>query len=136
MNQALNTWSYFNECTIISHNDNLALYLVTNLQIRIKCIPRMRSQLFQTQSDTFLLVIKIKDNDTDFLIQMNNLFRMCDTTPREVCDMDQTIYATQINEHSIRSDVLDCSFQNLALLQVRDNLLLLCLEFSLDKSLV
>jgi hypothetical protein len=53
--------------------------------------------LFQTQSDSLLAVVEIKDNDIDLLIQLNNLFRMLDTTPAEVCDMDKTINTTEID---------------------------------------
>ena len=50
--------------------------------------------------------------------------------------MDQTIYATQVDEYTVRSDVLDSSFQYLTFFQLRDNVFLLLFQFSFDKSLV
>ena len=62
--------------------------------------------------------------------------RIAYAAPRKVGDVHQSVYAAKVNEHTIRCDVLDSTFQNLAFLQVRDNLLALCLKLSLDKSLV
>ena len=93
-----------------SHNDNFTFYFVTHFQVRIQSIPRMRSQLLQAESDTLLFIIEVKDNHVDLLIQLNDFFRMRNAAPRQVCDMDQTVYATQVDEYAVGSDILDCSF--------------------------
>ena len=96
----------------------------------------MRSQLLQAKSDTLLLVIEVKDNHVDLLVELNDLLRMRNTAPREVSDVDQTIYATKVDEYTVRGDVLNGTLQDLALLQLRDNIFLLLLQLSLNESLV
>ena len=56
--------------------------------------------------------------------------------PREVCDVDESVNTAEVDEYTVRGDVLDHTLENLTLLQLRDDLLLLGLELSLDKSLV
>jgi len=96
----------------------------------------MRSQLLQTKSDTLLLVVEVEDNHVDLLVQVNDLFRMRNTAPRKVCDVDQTVYAAQVDEYAVRGDVLDSTFQYLTFFQFRDDIFLLLLKLGLDKSLV
>ena len=136
MDQTFYARSDLDECAIVSHNDNFTLNLVTNLQVRIQSIPWVRSQLLQAKSDTFLLVVEVQDNNIDLLIKLNDFFRMRNTSPRKVCDVDQTVYATQVDEYTVRSDVLDSSFQYLSFLQFGDDIFLLLFQLCLDKSLV
>ena len=56
--------------------------------------------------------------------------------PRKVGDMDKTIYATKVDEYTIRSDILNRTLKNLTLLELGDDIFLLLLELSLDESLV
>ena len=50
--------------------------------------------------------------------------------------MNKTIYATKVDEYTVRCDVLNSTFNNLTLLELWHDLLLLLFEFSLDKNLV
>ena len=96
----------------------------------------MRSELLQAQSDALLLVVEVEDNDIDLLIQFHNFLGIAYAAPAQVGDVDQTVYAAQVDEYTIRGDVLNGSFENLTLLQLRDDFLLLLFQFSLDESLV
>ena len=101
MDQTFYARSDFDECTVVSHNDYFTFHLVTYLQVSIRSIPWVRSQLFQTKSNTFLFVIEIKDNYVQLLIQFNYFFRIAYTPPRQVSDMNQTIYTTKVDEYSV-----------------------------------
>ena len=136
MDQTFYTCSDFDECTVVSHNDNFTFHLVTYLQVSVKSIPWVRSQLLQAKSDTFLFVIEVKDNNVELLIQFNHFFRIANAAPRKVCDVDQTVYATQVDEHTVRGDILNSSFKNLSFFELADNFFLLLFQFSFDKSLV
>ena len=70
MDETLNTRLYLNECTVVSDNDNLTSYVVTNLQVWIESIPWVRSELLQTKSDALLLVVEVEDNDIDLLVEL------------------------------------------------------------------
>ena len=50
--------------------------------------------------------------------------------------MDQSVYATQIDEYTVRSDVFNGSFKNLSFFKLTDNFFLLLFQFSFDKSFV
>ena len=107
MDQTLYARSDLNECSVVSHNNYLTLNVVTNLQVSIQSIPRMRSQLLQTQCDTLLLVIEVKDNNVDLLIQLNDFLGIVNAAPAEVCNVNKTVYATQVDEYTVRGDVLN-----------------------------
>ena len=127
---------YFYECTVVSDNDNLTLDAVTNLDVWIECIPWMWGELLETKSDTLLLVIEVENNDLDLLVKFYHLVWIAYAAPREVCDMYKTVNTAQVNEYTVRSDVLNNTFINLTLLKLRHNLSLLSFELSLDKCLV
>ncbi len=50
--------------------------------------------------------------------------------------MNETVNATEVDEYTIRGDVLNSTLDNLALLKLRHDLLLLLLELCLDENLV
>ena len=50
--------------------------------------------------------------------------------------MDETVNTAKVNEYAITCDVLDSSLKNLTFLKLADDLALLLLKFSLDKSFV
>ena len=136
VDQALNTRSNLNECTVVGHNDNLTLHLVADLEVWIKGIPWMCRKLLQAKGDTLLLLIEVEDNDLDLLVELHNLLRIAYAAPAEVCDVDETVNATEVNEYTIRGDVLDSTLDDLALLKLRDEFLALLFELSLDEHLV
>lgn len=73
MDKSLYARSNLNECTVVSENDNLTLNVVTHLEVLVKSVPWMWSELLQAESDTLLLVVEVNDNDIDLLIELNNL---------------------------------------------------------------
>ena len=62
--------------------------------------------------------------------------RIAYAAPRKVCDMNESVHTTKVDEYAVRSDVLDSALEHLTLLQVRNDFFLLCLELCLDKSFV
>ena len=72
VDKAFNARCDFNKCTIVSHNHYLALNLVTYLEVRIEGIPRMRSELLETEGDTLLLFVEIEDNNVELLVEFHN----------------------------------------------------------------
>ena len=136
MDQTLNTRLNLYECTVVGDNDYLTLYVVAHLEVSIQSIPRMWSELLQTESDATLLVVEVENNDIDLLVELDNLVRIVYAAPRQVCDMDESVNTTEVNEYTVRSDVLNGTLEDLALLELADDLLLLSLKLLLDKSLV
>ena len=110
--------------------------MVAYLQVRIEGIPRVRCQLFQTESNTFFLVVEIEDNHIDFLVELNHFRRIVYTSPTQVGDVNQTIYAAKVDKCTERGNVFDNAFEHLTSLEFRDNLFFLFLEFGFDKCFV
>ena len=136
MDQAFYTRSNLNESPVISHNHYFTLHTVTHFQVCTQSIPRMRSQLFQTKSYTFLLVIEVKNNNVQLLIQLNDLVRVVYAAPRKVGNVDQSVYTAQVNEYSVRGDIFNSTFKYLSFFQFRNDIFLLLFQLSLDKSFV
>ena len=89
----------------------------------------MRGKLFETESDSLLLLVEVEDNNFNLLIEFNNFLWVVYAAPREVCDVDKTVNTTEVNEYTIVGDVLDCSFENLAFFEFADDLAL-CLLYT------
>ena len=136
VDQTLDTRCDLDERAVVGHHDNLALHVVAHLQVGIQRLPGVRSELLQTQCDTLLGIVEVEDNHADLLVERNDLFGVVDAAPRQVGDVDQTVHAAQIDEHAVRSDVLDRTLEDLALLELRHDYLLLRLELGLDQRLV
>ena len=136
VDQTFYTRSDFDECTVVGHNDHFALHVVAHLEVRVEGIPRMRSELLQTQSDTLLLVVEVEDNDVQLLVELYYFVRIAYAAPRQVGDVDQTVYATQVDEHTVGCDILDNTLEYLTLLEFADDFLLLLFQLSLDEGLV
>ncbi len=81
MDQSFYTSSNLDKCTIIGNYHYTAFNFITNLDVFIQRIPRMRGKLFETEGDTFLIFIKVENNHFNFLIKLNNFFRMIDASP-------------------------------------------------------
>ena len=121
MDQTLNTRLDLNECTVVGDNDYLTLHVVTHLEVLIKSIPRMRSELLQTEGDAALLVVEVEDNHIDLLVEFNHLVGIVNTAPRQVCDMDESVNTTEVNKYTVRGDILNCTLEDLTLLKLTDN---------------
>ena len=96
----------------------------------------MLSELLDTESDTLLLLIEVEDNNVNLLVECNNLVWIAYATPREVSDMYESVNTTEVNEYTVRGDVLNSTLEDLTLLKMRDDLLALCLKLSLDECFV
>ena len=68
MYKTFNAGLDFDECAVVSDEDDLALDLVTDLEIGIEVVPGMRSELLQTEGDTLLLLFVFDQEDLDILV--------------------------------------------------------------------
>ena len=136
VDETFNASSDFYECTVVSHNNNLTSYLVTNLEFFAESIPGVGSELLEAESDTLLSFIEVEDNNIELLIEFNDFLRIVYAAPREVCDVNETVNTAEVDEYTVRSDVLNSTFEHLTLLELRNDFLLLGFEFCFDKSLV
>ena len=136
VDEAFDAGNDLDECAVVGNDDDLTGDVVAFLDVSIKSIPGVRSELLDTESDTMLGLIEVEDDDVDLLIEFDDVLRIGDATPAEVGDVDEAVNATEVDEHTIRSDVLDGAFEDLTLLEVADDLGFLSLDFVFDKSFV
>ena len=136
MDKAFNAGSYFDECTVVSHNHYAALNLVAHFDVSVKSIPWMGLELLEAESDALLLVVEVEDNYIELLVELNHFFGMAYAAPRKVSDVYKTVYAAKVNEYTIGGDVLDSAFEYLAFFEFGDDFALLLFEFGLDESFV
>jgi len=81
VDKPFNTRGYLYKRTVISHDNNLTLDLVSNLKAFAERIPRMRGKLLETQGDPLLFIVEVEDNNIEFLIKLNDLLGMVDPAP-------------------------------------------------------
>ena len=55
----------------------------------------MRLQLFQAEGDTLLVLVEVKHNDVDLLVEFQDFAWVRDTAPADIGDVQQTVDATQ-----------------------------------------
>ena len=106
--------------------------MVAYLEVRIESVPWVWSELLQAESDALLLFVEVENNDVDFLVELNNFVWVVDASPRKVGNVNESINTAEVNEYAVRSDVLDNTFEDLTLFEVRDDFLALCFELCFD----
>ena len=71
------------------------------------------------------LVVDLDDLDLDRLADGQDFARMVDAAPGDIGDMQQAVDAAEIDERAVIGDVLDDAVDDLALFEVRDDLVAL-----------
>src|SRR5690606_35735608 len=79
--------------------------------------PWIFAQLLQTQGNAVALAVEFQHLDVDLVADVDDFRRMLDALPRHVGDVQQAIYAAQVNERTVVGEVLDDTLDNLAFLQ-------------------
>ena len=101
VDKTLYAGSDFEECAVVSHDNNLALNLVTNFEVGIESIPGVGKELLETESNAFFLVVEIEDNDIEFLVELYDFAGMIYAAPAEVGDVDKTVDTAKVDEHTV-----------------------------------
>lgn len=136
VDEAFDTGGDFYKCAVVGHNDNFAFDLIANFEIGVEGIPRMGLELLETEGDALLLVVKVENNDVEFLVELYDFGGVCNASPGEVGDVDKAVDAAQVDECAVADDVLDGAFEYLAFLELGDDFFLLSFEFGFDEGLV
>ena len=118
MNQTFNTLFKLYENTVFLNIDNFSFNNTTNWIFALDAFPWIWKELFVTQTYTLTLSIKFQNHNIDFIVFANHFFRMTNTSPSHICNVQQTINSTKINKHTIFCDVLDFSTHDVSNLQL------------------
>ena len=88
--------------------------------------PWVFAKLLETKRNTVSLTIELEDLHIHLLSDFNDLAWMLDALPRHIGNMEQSVYATQVNKCAVIGEVLDHALNGLAFLQVLQQLFALC----------
>ena len=136
VDKPFDTGSDLYKCAVIRDEFHLALEYVPRFEVGVEVIPGVRSELLETKGDTCLVLIEVEDYYIDLLIKLYHFAGVRYAFPREVSNMDKTIYTTKIYKHTERKDVLNGTFEHLTLFELADNVALLLLELGFYQDLV
>src|SRR5574344_2131115 len=129
MDEAFDAVIEFDERTVIRNGDDLALddgaFGVTGRDV----LPRMRFELLHAEGNAFLLVVEVEHHHFDFLAQLDHFGRVIDALVAHVGDVEETVYAAEVNERAEVGDVLDDTLADLALLESFENVAALAVAF-------
>ncbi len=125
MNQAFDARLQFDERTVIGDVADTAGKLGADRIFQLHAFPRIRIQLFHAERDTLGFGIVADDLDLDGLADRQGFGRMVDAAPRDIGDVQQPVDTAEIDERAVIGDVLDHAFEDLAFLEVGEQLVAL-----------
>ena len=101
VNQTFYSRSDFNESSVVGHHDYFTFHYIANLELAVEGIPWMGLKLFQTEGNAFLLFIEVENNDIEFLSKLYDIVGIVHTTPAQVCDMYEAVYAAEVDKYTV-----------------------------------
>src|SRR5687768_3746567 len=87
VNKSFHSGSDFKECTVVFDIYNLAFNYTAFCNGISYNIPWMGLKLLETKRYSLFVFIKVKHNDMDFLIDLQNFRRMIDSSPTDICNI-------------------------------------------------
>ena len=126
VNQAFHTLLDLGKTTVVSQVGDLR-YDAAALGISTgDGHPWIFAELLETKRNAISLTIELEDLHIHLLSDFNDLAWMLDALPRHVGDVEQSVYATEVNKCAVIGKVLDHALDGLAFLQVLQQLFALC----------
>src|SRR5690606_35276698 len=116
VHQTFNTFFQLSEAAVVGQVGN-ACHDAGVFRVRgLDGNPSIFDQLLQHPVASAALVILLQNLDVDLAANVDELGRVLDTLPGHVSDVQQAVFAAQINERTVVGEVLDHTFDMLAFL--------------------
>src|SRR4051794_339139 len=90
-------------------------------------LPRVRLRLLEAERDPLAVAVDVEHLDLDGLADLEHLARVVDVRPRELGDVDQAVHPVEVDERAEVDDVGDLPLDDVARVQVVEDLLALLL---------
>lgn len=132
VNRAFNAFFDFNEAAVVGQVGHATSQFGTFWITLSDSYPWIFAQLFQAQRYTSTLAVELQHFNSDFVANVYDFARMLNAFPCHVGDVQQAVNATQINECTVVSEVLNDTFNFHAFLQVFQQLIAFCAVFGFD----
>ncbi len=133
VDEAFDALLQLDECTVGHDVDHLALVLAARGVACFDAVPRRSGLLLQAESDALAVEVHAKDLDFQLLLQLDHLRGVVDPAPGHVGDVEKTVDAAKVHEHTEVGDVLDRTHADLAFLDVLEERLLLLLTLFFEE---
>ena len=76
-------------------------------------IPRILGLLLETEGDALFFIVDVEDHDLDFLSEFQHFVRMGDAAPGHIGNVEESIYAAEVDKRTEVGDVFDDTFADL-----------------------
>ncbi len=122
VDEAFHTGLQLDERAVVGDVGDATLVAGARRVLELDAFPGIGLKLLHAERDALGLGIEADDLHLDRLADMQSFRRMVDAAPGNVGDMQQTIDAAEIDERTVIGDVLDHAVEDLAFLEVGDQL--------------
>ena len=95
-------------------------------------LPRIALGLLEAERDALAVAVDVEHLHLDGLADLEDLRRMVDVRPRELGDVDQAVHAVEVDERAEVDDVRDLPLDDVARLELVEDLLPLLLALFLE----
>ncbi|AAM86333.1 hypothetical [Yersinia pestis KIM10+] len=132
MYQTFNAFFDFYEATVISQVSHTTSQLSAFWVTFSDSNPWIFAQLFQAKGYTSTFAVEFQNFNSDFVAHIDDFAWVFNTFPSHVSDVQQAINATQVNECTVVSQVLNDTLDFHAFLQVFQQLITLSAVLGFD----
>ena len=132
MDQAFDALLDLHEAAVVGDVRDLAEQARVRRVTPRDVLPRIRAELLDAERDALALAVELEDAHVDLVADLDDLRRMLDALPRHVRDVQQAVDAAEVDERAVVGQVLDRTLDDVAFLQVVEQLRALGAVFLLD----
>src|SRR6267143_1870396 len=106
VHQAFDPLFQLHEHAVVHDPDDLALHLAARGIFFRRSHPGIGHQLLQSQRYALFLLIKLEDDDVDFLLRLDHVGRMFHAAPAQVRQVQQAVDSAEVHERPIFGHVV------------------------------
>ena len=118
VNQTFDAFLDLGKATVISQVSHFRDHAATLWVSASNGHPWVFTKLLEAERYAISLTIELEDFDIHLLSDFDDLARVLDALPRHVCDVEQSVNTTEVNEGTVIGEILDHALNRLAFLQV------------------
>jgi hypothetical protein len=132
VDEALDAFLDFHEAAVVSDIRDLAEQARVRRVAARDVLPRVRAELLDAERHALALAVELQDAHVDLVADLHDLGRVLDALPRHVGDVQEAVNAAEVDERAVVGQVLDRALDDVAFLQVVQQLRALGAVFLFD----
>src|SRR5208337_4544894 len=118
VHQAFDALFQLHEHAVVHHADDLALVLAARAVALSSIHPGIFVELLQAQRNALLALVKLQNNDVEFLFRLHHVARMPHAAPAHVGEVQQAVNAAEVHERAVFGHILDGAVNHLPFAQL------------------